>query len=985
MEKSENLITQKEKEKENNEKKNNLICCEIEKLSENLTKYFALELKDLLSLIQYLELLSNEFSDIPDKIKSPQNTTDENIKIFFEFHTNYLTKFKKIAQKTKNEVISPLLSFRSEFENDNKKIISNLNSIIGPITNQENLVSKTYKEYLEEMKNLETAGNDPEKQNEITKRMDEKYSLYNTQVNNMKEIYKSSELKYKKIKNSFCENNLKRYKIISNCLYSYFNYIHEDLNGLDNNSNDIKKLLQKYEIKNNSLNKLNNDNIFNKSKILNETWKFETNEWEEIKITDENLINVEPLTRNLTIEGIDYEYMGFVNLSSSSNSYKIKDDNKINEFFKKVHTKEPLNDSLVEIINIFENHTGDIQFYMAFFEKFLDYQKSLIKVPKKKKSIIEFESFTNFAHFTNLINNILENIFNELMSNNLDAYILFDTMLCIGEKSVNENTFMCALLSKNKVFKNKKIWKYSIKNKIIKLLSEICEKECRSKSGDSIIVQLLKNQEILEKADLIKNVVGKINGLISFRSKTKNIIELCGLDKRIEFYNKLNSKQKENINLNAEILFHDIIKCYIRHITNYNYQLENQSNLISEICADLQIRDEKYNIFYCYYYSACLNSSKKIVQNIMKKKKSEQIKEKIYLIKSEKKSGEIPKKYPCECKNDREKFIIIKHIFKYLNDEDKCKLIALGKYYNKINKNIYKYLLKQKNISLNKRLGIWKAYLKYNSTFQIYNYSEILKEIDKKEFQVMNEDSIIQVNKDVHRTYFKNKNEETMKKVWNILVSFIYNNNTINYFQGLNNICGFLYDITKNEEETFHIMVGLFSLTPLGDIFDGNLEKLKIFFYTAERLVYLYLPKIFSKLKDYSIQLNFFITAYFITLFTIIYSDLPDGDTYFILRVWDEFIIDGWRSVFSVLLTVLKYHEKIILSLGDGLMGYLSSTMKKTELFKKENYEIFYKLKKDFIISDELLRTLEEEVVIETGIKKVGTSTIIEGFNSDDK
>ena len=973
MKRANNLINKKEK-------KDNLICCEIDKLKGDLNNYFASELKDILSLIQYIDILPNEISGIFDKIKFFQNIKNENIKPFFKYHSNFLTQLENIALKTKNDVINPLLNFRSEFETNNKEIIFNLNSITEQIINQESLITKKYDEYLEEMKKLETIGNDSKKKKIVTKSIDEKYSIYNTQINNMNKIYKSCELNYKKIKNSFDENNRKKHKIISNCLYIYFNYIYQDLNEIDNKDNDFKKLLQKYQTDSNSLSYINNNNIFNKSKLLNGTWKFEINKKEEANISDNNLINVEPFKRKLTIKDIDYEYMDFVNLSKSSFFFKTIDDNTIEDFFKKIHTKDKLSDNVAEIINIFENHTGDIQFYTEFFERFFDYQKSLNTDPRKKNTIIIFESFTNFAHFTNLLNNIIENILNELKNNNLKAYILLDTMICIGEKSVNENTFMCALLSKNKVFKDKKIWKNCIKNKIIKLLSEICEKEYTSKHDDSIVVQ-----EILNKANLIKkNIFGKINGVIGVRNQNKNIIELCHLDKKIEFYNKLNSEQKKNINLSVEAIFHDIIKCYIRHITNYNYKLENKGDIISEICAELRIKDVRLSIFYCYYYSACLNSSKKIIPNTMNKMKNGQIDEKISLIKS-KNNKEIQKKYPCELKNDHEKFIVIKHIFKYLNDEDKCKLILLGKYYSKINKNIYKYLLKQKNISNNKRMSIWKACLKYNSTFQIYNYSDILKEIDKKEFKIKNNDSIIQVNKDIDRTYFREKNEQTIKKIWNILISFVYNNSRINYFQGLNCICGFIYDLTKNEEVTFHLMVGLFSLTPLGDIFDENFEKLKIFFYISERLVYLYLPKIFSKLKDNSIQLHFFISPYFITLFTIIYGDLPEGDNYFILRVWDEFIINGWTSVFSVLLTVLKYHEKIILSLEDELLDYLGSTMKKSELFKNENYDKFCELKKEFIINDELLKTLENEVIIEAGIKKVGTSTILEDFDSDDK
>ena len=88
------------------------------------------------------------------------------------------------------------------------------------------------------------------------------------------------------------------------------------------------------------------------------------------------------------------------------------------------------------------------------------------------------------------MNLILEQLKDNLLSNKLnqdyfDSYKLLDKIICIGEKSVNEDTYMCALLSNNKIFKNKKIWINSIRNKIIILLNELCTKEYLSKSKDT--------------------------------------------------------------------------------------------------------------------------------------------------------------------------------------------------------------------------------------------------------------------------------------------------------------------------------------------------------------------------------------------------------------------------------------------------------------------------------------------------------------------
>ena len=89
------------------------------------------------------------------------------------------------------------------------------------------------------------------------------------------------------------------------------------------------------------------------------------------------------------------------------------------------------------------------------------------------------------------MNLIIDNIKSDLLSNKVSEDILYsfkilDAIICIGEKAVSEDTYMCALLSKNKIFKEKKVWINSIRNKIIILLNELCTKEYESK--EKIIV-----------------------------------------------------------------------------------------------------------------------------------------------------------------------------------------------------------------------------------------------------------------------------------------------------------------------------------------------------------------------------------------------------------------------------------------------------------------------------------------------------------------
>ena len=583
-------------------------------------------------------------------------------------------------------------------------------------------------------------------------------------------------------------------KIISNCIYCYLNIIHEDFKFIDNKNGDIKKLLKKYK----KPDKKSIKDIFPNSSILNitnwsgyEDWDIELDQLQTI-IIDKNIESkgessgetkeeikysytsvgefyIPQIVVTNNIIGIDDEYM---NLNSAQNQTsfvdiiedenKIKDNIVINNFLFGLELVELNNDLMLNLEDLFGRNIGNKNFYLDFCNK-------LIKARGENKPLYQFKIFLNLEYLKNLLNLIIDDIKSDLLSDKLtkdyyDAYKILDKIIVIGEKCVNEDTYMCSLLSSNKIFKDKKIWINCIKNKIINLLNDICLKEYSSKNQESIF----KHEEFIKN-----KIIGKIGGLLHKKDK-KNLIELCGFNKILDYYYKLSNEQKKTLGSNSLSIFHGVIKCYIRHITNYNFNLngKDSTDIISDICSNLKIDDNEYVVFYCYYYQDWNLTSKKkdgkIKSNISLKTKN-----KINIIKSEKNNKKKNFNNLFDIKNDANKFFIIKKVCKFLPDNDKLKLICLGKYYEKIKKNIYKSFLKKDN-SIEKRLNIWKSYLKYNISKTLYNYKEILKETETDFFKKGNEDSIIQIEKDIRRTYLRKKNEDTPKQLYNILISFVY-------------------------------------------------------------------------------------------------------------------------------------------------------------------------------------------------------------------
>lgn len=107
----------------------------------------------------------------------------------------------------------------------------------------------------------------------------------------------------------------------------------------------------------------------------------------------------------------------------------------------------------------------------------------------------------------------------------------------------------------------------------------------------------------------------------------------------------------------------------------------------------------------------------------------------------------------------------------------------------------------------------------------------------------------------------------------------------------MNYVASFLFQLVKNEEETFFLMYGLFEHTDFSQIFVDDLAKLKQHFYALDRLINLYLPELHFYFKSNSIIVNYFSSSWFITLFTNSVQFLKDkGSPSIILHIWDEFI-----------------------------------------------------------------------------------------------
>lgn len=946
-------INKKSIENNHNINDENEIYNELIKLSSFLSNHFTEDVQNIIDLVDFFNTLSVEFNNFGKGIKFPKKFS--NYSFFYELQIAVFGKINKISNSIKNEIIDPLIIFKDEYVNDNNKILLYLKEIIEEISKHHNILNQVNQNYYNSLRINNNIKNTEDK-NIIENNY---YNIYFIQYDKYRIVLEESEKKYLKMKEKLMKNEHNKNQLIINKIKRYLNILNNEIIEHKNNNDSLIEKLNKNKFDNKIITKIIEDS----HSILNKKWNKKT----QLNLISENYIlqnnyNKNNINNNSFKKENDYEMIIKNNINNnffnnnnnifcSSNLFS-----KIEEFFSALKSDEKIENNLLKQINeILKNNKNNNNFYQIFISLFNESIKNTNKEQKYFSSLFIFKSFSNMVYLTNIINNILEDIKDYLLSKeNQKEYFIFDQIISIGEISVYDNTFMCSLLNKNKIFKNILIWKNSIFNKIIKFLNDLSK-------------NYIQEENNLINKDLIKiiNIALQRNN-IEFKNK-KNSLELSGLKKYIQNYEGLSNEQKEKLNEKYSSGLYELIKIYLRHMANYNYILENPYDINEIILTDLNIDNQNKIEYLVKYYSNCTNTTKKEKSNNIYFIKNKKTIQKISLIKN-KKDELIKQKFPCSFSIKKSKYIILKNISKYLSESDNLKLIHLSKEFKHINKSFYKNILKAKNVPIKKRINIWKAYLECSTYSSIFNYNQLLIQINNQETFTENKNVMDQLIKDLKRTKYRLK--ESPAALFELLRCFAYSNNKISYYQGLNLISLFLFELIQNKEEVFLIINNLICFTKFGELLENNFEKLKIFYYILERLIYLYLPRIHAHFEDNQIKVIYFINPYIITLFTNIYINLPDNELSFLLYVWDNFILNGWKSIFEVFLTIFKFVEKKILSLkGDEILTFLTNDLVKNELFFDKNFEEFFELKKIFKLNKELIDSIEQEFLNDMKIK----------------
>ena len=345
---------------------------------------------------------------------------------------------------------------------------------------------------------------------------------------------------------------------------------------------------------------------------------------------------------------------------------------------------------------------------------------------------------------------------------------------------------------------------------------------------------------------------------------------------------------------------------------------------------------------------------------------------------------------------DNKRIIKYKHIFDeklriliyslgYLELKDFPNILALNKNFNKDLVNIiYKnILIKYHDMDIKTHLKIWKILLGFYEIKKLYNYNEIKKELGleanieetMKSFnmdELQNSKDIIDL--DIVRTNFSENKIQNQLKIRNILKSMRKAKYNIKYCQGMNYIAAFLLNITGDEEEAFYLFLSIFDCTDYGKLFIDDLAKLKKYFYVFGRLLNVLLPELDYYLKDNKIDVSYFVSPWFITLFTNTFLNIKDkNNPKILLRILDLFFFTGWKSIIKIGISLLKNYEKVIMTLTfEELLQFLIGNILKSDFFQKENFDQLIKIKINFKIESSLIADIENEYEMKKKLDKFG-------------
>ena len=854
-------------------------------------------------------------------------------KKFFEFYRlfeKYLSKLDLLSEKISTQIIQPTLDIQKFFKSKTDSEMVKLSEIINSTINQKKKYEIIKHNYFDCSKAAEA------QEKNLIKVMEQDKNQQNINYQNgiltKLRIEATEECqKYKNILNEtnklYDINNNKYFPIINNLkdceekrLYFLYSNFQKFISILSEQKNSLNFVLSNYGNEDIVKVKIEEDMLMYQEKF---SYIYKPNQRfikEDFLLYDIYRRNIETIIKssnklikqnNIPIPNLDINYIG----NNTKNQIRLDQNDEI--VFNSIFSNNPYNINR-KIFVAFENKLKtDCNFAQNVIDKMLNeiFKKVFVK---------RFENKSQFDKLSDILIDIAMNskIQNDLFDLNF-AIIFIAEKTYYYNKDTDSKYYLCKALSeKYENFRNKFFWKKMIDYKKKKMIEILVEKEINQ--------MIRKNKINLNQPQKNFPIFGK-NKIVISENETKKIIEKI---KKLELFN--------------------IIRDFLVHFGNFNLDLPSSNDIILEISSEENLSTEQISFFVSFINSNMYNIKNNKIKKPIKKTHNNQdliINNKILTT-----------------NNTKLRYILItlNSAFRFLEIKDYININLLNKtLYQTTQKIIYKkYFLKEdKNYEFEKHMKMYFNILHYNPDVIIYE--TILKEALNINLPIID---IIEV--DIIRTFFDEDQDNNRKKLHNILIAIAYKYESIGYCQGMNYIAGFFLILTNDEKKTFDIMSFLISKTNYGKSFQNEFEMIKKYYYVFERLIQIYLPDLHNVLRKNNVDSSYYISPWFITLFTY---NLSGNNTKIILRIIDLLIIEGWDSIIRVGLVLLKHYQDDLMKMKfEELLHFLITELKERyEFFHNNNFDKFIDLYNNMKVPKGLISNIENEYEIEKKVLKI--------------
>ncbi len=227
---------------------------------------------------------------------------------------------------------------------------------------------------------------------------------------------------------------------------------------------------------------------------------------------------------------------------------------------------------------------------------------------------------------------------------------------------------------------------------------------------------------------------------------------------------------------------------------------------------------------------------------------------------------------------------------------------------------------------------------------------------EKLQKEAIDEDTEITIIKDLDRTLpacqlFKDKYGKGQRSLFKVLSAYSKYNKEIGYVQGMAYLVA-LFLIYMDEESAFYLLHSIVKKYGLERIFLPGFPDLKKKFYVLLNLEKKFIPKIYDILKRDGVMPSIYASEWFICLFS---KDLKPN---ILVRIFDTFLLEGYKVIYRFSLAFLKMQEKEFIKSKPGIVNTM-------EVLKKclDNIDIneLFKVAFDFHLSKKHIEKFEQE------------------------